>query len=61
MILEIPGVVSELVPGLLDGGEVSVAYVRTTQPKYLVFGLDPSRPACVVQFGPGDEMERVRG
>jgi hypothetical protein len=58
VILEIPDLVSELVPGLLDGGVVSVACVRTTRPKYLVFGVNADRPICVVQFGPADAMER---
>jgi len=58
VILEIADLVSELVPGLLDGGVVSVACVRTTRPKYLVFGVDGDRPICVVQFGPADAMER---
>ena len=58
MILEIPELISELVPGRLDGGPVSVACVRATRPKYLVFGVDSDRPNCVVQFGPPDAMER---
>jgi hypothetical protein len=58
VILEIPGLIRELVPGLLDGGHVSVACVRTTRPKYLVFGVDADRPACVVQFGAVEAMER---
>jgi hypothetical protein len=58
MILEIPDLISDLVPGLLDGGPVSVACVRTTRPKYLVFGVDVDRPTCVVQFGPAEAVER---
>ena len=60
MIFEIPALVSELVPGLFRESRVSIACVRTTQPKYLVFGADADRPACVVQFGPRDEMERTQ-
>jgi hypothetical protein len=59
VILDIPHLVSRLVPGLLDGAPADVACVRTTQPKYLVFGADRGKPACVVQVGPRHEMERV--
>jgi hypothetical protein len=58
VILDIPELLSELVPGLLDGGPVSVACVRATRPKYLVFGEDTDRPTCVVQFGPLEALER---
>jgi hypothetical protein len=58
VILEIPDLIRELVPGLLASDHVSVACVRTTRPKYLVFGVDADRPACVVQFGPAEAMER---
>jgi hypothetical protein len=58
VIFEIPDLINELVPGLVDGCHVSVACVRTTRPKYLVFGAATDRPACVVQFGPTDAMER---
>ncbi len=58
MILEIPDLVRKLVPGHLDASPVSVASVRTTRPKYLVFGRGADRPSCVVQFGPAEAMER---
>jgi hypothetical protein len=58
VILEIPHLIRELVPGLLDEGRSSVACVRTTRPKYLVFGGGADRPTCVVQFGPAEAMER---
>lgn len=60
MILEIPALLSELVPGLVDGARLSVACVRTTQPKFLVFTGDANRPACVVQFGLQRELERTQ-
>jgi hypothetical protein len=59
VILEIPALVAELLPGLLQKGPVSVACVRTTRAKFLVFDSDSARPACVVQFGPGDELRRL--
>jgi hypothetical protein len=59
MILEIPEIVSRLVPGLFRDEPVSVACVSTTRPKYLVFGTDRERPTLVVQSGPRHEMERV--
>jgi hypothetical protein len=61
VILEIPGLVSELIPGHFDERTISVACVRTTQPKYLVFGPDAGRPTWVVQFGSRDELERIHG
>jgi hypothetical protein len=59
LILTIPELVLQLVPQLFRGSPVSVACVRTTRPKFLVFGADGRRPACVVQFGPRHELERV--
>jgi aminoglycoside phosphotransferase len=60
MILEVPEIVSRLLPGLFRDDPVSVACVWTTQPKYLVFGADRDRPVCVVQVGPRAETERVQ-
>jgi hypothetical protein len=59
VILEIPALVAELLPGLLRPGPVSVVCVRTTRAKFLVFDADSSRPACVVQFGPGEDLRRL--
>lgn len=59
MILEIPNLVTRLVPGLFKGQRVSTACVRTTRPKFLVFGRESDKPVCVVQFGPEEELKRV--
>lgn len=59
MILHIPEILARLLPGLRDRGPLSIACVRTTRPKYLVFGARGDHPTCVAQFGPGDEMEWV--
>ena len=40
-------------------GKTSVVAIQTTRPKYLVFGQDTSRPACVVQFGTLAELAPV--
>jgi hypothetical protein len=61
VIFEIPALVSELLPGLLRTGSVHIVCVRTTRAKFLVFDSDPARPACVVQFGPGEELGRLHG
>jgi phosphotransferase family enzyme len=59
LILAIPDLISRLVPHLFRGSSVSVACVRTTRPTFLVFGADELRPACIIQFGPKQEMERA--
>jgi hypothetical protein len=59
MLLEVPGLVRELVPEARAIESMSVACVHTTCPKYLVFEADDSRPAFVVQFGPKDQLERT--
>lgn len=59
MILEIPAIVGEVAPGLLPGGAISVACVRTTRPQYLVFGADARRPLWVVQEGPSESLRRT--
>lgn len=51
MLVDVVPVVRELVPGLLTGGRPSVACIRTTRAKYLVFDSDSTFPACVVEFG----------
>jgi len=59
MMLEIVPLVRHLLPGLLQSGRPTVACIRTTRPKYLVFDSDVTRPACVVDFGPADRLLRV--
>src|SRR5919108_4905192 len=58
-MLEVVPLVRQLLPGLLQRGRPSVACIRTTRPKYLVFDNDSTRPACVVDFGPADRLLRV--
>jgi hypothetical protein len=60
-MLEIVSLVDQLLPGLLQGGDASVACVCTTRPKYLVFNKKARRPACVVEFGPAERLVRVDG
>jgi hypothetical protein len=59
MMLDVVGVVDQLLPGLLTSAHASVAAVCTTRPKYLVFDTDPSRPACVVEFGEPERLMRI--
>ena len=47
MILVIPDLVRRFMPDLLRGGPVSVACVRTTRPKFLVFGADADRRQAI--------------
>jgi hypothetical protein len=61
VILEIPELVARLLPDRFGARPLHVACVRTTRAKFLVFDTDPDRPACVVQFGPGEELKRVHG
>ena len=58
-MLEVVPLVRQLLPGLLHCGRPSVACIRTTHPKYLVFDNNSTRPACVVDFGPADRLLRV--
>src|SRR5919108_1204171 len=58
-MLEVVPLVRQLLPGLLQRGRPSVACIRTTRPKYLVFDNDSTRPACVVDFGAADRLRRV--
>ena len=60
-MLAIVSLVDQLVPGLLQGGDASVACVCTTRPKYLVFNDKARQPACVVEFGPAERLVRVDG
>lgn len=59
MILEIPGLVSRALPGRFDAGPLSVVRVQTTKPVFLVFATEPDCPACVVQLGPREELQRI--
>jgi Phosphotransferase enzyme family len=60
-VLAIVSLVDQLVPGLLQRGDASVACVCTTRPKYLVFNKQARQPACVVEFGPAERLVRVDG
>lgn len=60
MILEVAGLVRRVVPEFQRRAAApEVICIRTTRPKFLVFADDASRPACVVQFGGRDELERL--
>ena len=59
MFVDVVPIVRQLVPGLLTHGRPSVACVRTTRPKYLVFDADSTRPACVVEFGDEGRLRRI--
>jgi hypothetical protein len=59
MMLDLVPVVHQLLPGLLTSPRPSVASVCTTRPKYLVFDGDPTRPACVVEFGDRERLTRI--
>ena len=59
MLVDVIPIVKQLVPGLLTHRRPSVACVRTTHPKYLVFDADSTRPACVVEFGNADRLRRL--
>ncbi len=58
MFVDVVPIVRQLVPGLLKHRRPSVACIRTTRPRYLVFDGDAAQPACVVEFG---EAERLLG
>ena len=60
-MLAIVSLVDQLIPGLLQRGDASVACVCTTRPKYLVFNKKARQPACVVEFGPRERLVRVDG
>ncbi len=59
MLIDVVPIVRQLVPGLLRHARPSVACVRTTHQKYLVFDADSSRPACVVEIGDEDRLRRI--
>jgi hypothetical protein len=59
MILQVASLVRELFPERFAGEPISVACVRATTEKYLVFGRDAASPAAVVQFGHRAELERL--
>jgi Phosphotransferase enzyme family len=59
MMLDLVSIVDDLLPGLLTSASPSVASVCTTRPKYLVFDHDPTRPACVVEFGEPERLMRI--
>ena len=50
-MLEVVPLVRQLLPGLLQSSRPTVACIRTTWPKYLIFDTNAMRPACVVDFG----------
>lgn len=55
-MLGVEEIVRSFAPGLLPAGPVSVAYIRTTRPKYLLFAGSASSPSWVVQFGALDDL-----
>lgn len=59
MLIDVVPIVQQLVPGLLRQGRPSVACVRATHEKYLVFDSDPARPACVVEVGDEARLRRI--
>ena len=59
MFVDVVPIVHQLVPGLLKNRRPSVACVRTTRPKYLVFDDDARQPACVVEFGESERLLRI--
>jgi hypothetical protein len=59
MVIDIARLVRDCIPPTRSIERLSVACVHTTRPKYLVFADDPCRPAYVLQFGPGEELERT--
>lgn len=59
MHVDVITIVRQLLPDLLRHHRPSVAWVRTTHEKYLVFDEDPSRPACVVEIGDAARLRRI--
>jgi hypothetical protein len=59
MLADVVPVVHQLAPGLLTSSHPSVAWIRTTRAKYLVFDADATRPVCVVEFGDAERLRRV--
>ena len=58
MMLEIPGLVSTLLPGAFKGTPTLVR-VQTTRPLFLAFDEDRSKPVCVLQVGRREDLERA--
>jgi aminoglycoside phosphotransferase len=46
-------------PELFATGPVSTALIRTTYPKVMLFGADPTRPLCVAQVGEREQLSAV--
>jgi hypothetical protein len=61
MLIDVVPIVRQLLPGLLTHRHPSVACVRTTREKYLVFDGDSSRPACVVEIGEYARLRQIDG
>ena len=59
MLIDVVPIVRQLVPGILTHPKPSVACVRTTHQKYLVFDGDASRPACVLEIGDEKRLRRI--
>jgi hypothetical protein len=59
VLIDVLPLVREVLPGLLRHPRPSVACVRTTHQKYLVFDGDASRPACVVEIGDETRLRRI--
>lgn len=59
MLIDVVPIVRQLLPGLLTHSRPSVACVRTTREKYLVFDADPARPACVVEIGEDARLRQI--
>jgi Phosphotransferase enzyme family len=59
VLIDVVPIVRELVPGLLQHPRPSVACVRATHQKYLVFDGDASRPACVLEIGDETRLRRI--
>jgi hypothetical protein len=59
MILEAEAAARKYAAAQVKADRISVAAIQTSQPKYLLFGEDPRRPLCVVQFGPEPPLRRV--
>ena len=59
MLIDVVPIVRQLLPGLLTNPRPSVACVRTTREKYLVFDGDRVRPACVVEVGEDARLRQI--
>jgi hypothetical protein len=61
MILRAEPAARLVAPGVLDQRSAAVVCIQTTRPKYLLFDSRAASPACVVQFGPEEDLQRVHG